>query len=133
MSIEGTITVSALFHDKDGDNRLKIAALRNATEYTSGSVAVVSGTAGISGTTINLADLGYRDASGATASYSSPTFLVLLGTPAARAFEFGVGRISLFSSGGIAACGCPSSSGMSSFSVTTTSGTASYTLLVYKA
>lgn len=133
MSIEGTITVSALFQDRDGDNRLKVAALRNATEYTSGSVAVVSGTVGTNATTINLASLGYRDASGATASYSSPTFVVLLGTPAVRAVESGANRISLFSSGGVAACGCPLGSGMSSFGVFSTSGTASYTLLVYKA
>lgn len=133
MTIEGRISVDALFQDKDGGNRMKVAALQISKDYTTGTVAVVTGTANTSGTLINLATIGYRNAAGETATYSSPTAIVLMGTPAARITEQGASRISLFSSGGVAACGCPSSGGLSSFSVAATSGTVSYTLLIYKA
>lgn len=71
MSINGSISVNALFHDTDGTTSLKIVSLKSSDEYTTGKVAVVSGTAGTSAVTLDSPVLSptYRDASGALVSF----------------------------------------------------------------
>ncbi len=76
MSIDGRITVDALFHDRSGE-RLKVLSLASSTGYTTGKAIVVTGTAGTAGSVITYAD--YRDASGGFA---------LLGNPAHIAFSW---------------------------------------------
>jgi hypothetical protein len=63
MSVEGRITVDALFHDKDGTNAVNVVSLAKTTEYATGKVLVVTGTAGTAQTTV-LLDNVYRDATG---------------------------------------------------------------------
>ena len=63
MSIEGSINVSALFHDRDGTTAMKVVSLRSSDEYTTGKVAIVTGTAGTAQTSIAIGDV-YRDAAG---------------------------------------------------------------------
>lgn len=69
MSIEGRISIDALFHDKDGTASLKVVSLQDSRAYTSGKVAIVSGTCGTSAVTIQVAPTAYRDASGAFVSF----------------------------------------------------------------
>lgn len=73
MSINGSISVNALFHDTDGTTSLKIVSLKSSDEYTTGKVAVVSGTAGTSAVTLDSPVLSptYRDASGGLVSFST--------------------------------------------------------------
>jgi len=71
MSIEGTITVSALFHDKDGTTAMKVVSLRSSNEYTTGKVAIITGTAGTAQTTI-ATDGVYRDAEGSLVTITEP-------------------------------------------------------------
>ena len=40
MSIEGSINVSALFHDRDGTTAMKVLSLRSSDEYTTGKVRI---------------------------------------------------------------------------------------------
>lgn len=63
MTIEGRINVDALFHDKDGTTAMKVVSLKSSNEYTTGKVAIITGTAGTAQTTITLSGI-YRDASG---------------------------------------------------------------------
>jgi hypothetical protein len=69
MSLEGRINVDVLFHDKDGTASLKVVSLQDSQAYTSGKVAIVSGTCGTSAVTIQVAPTAYRDASGALVSF----------------------------------------------------------------
>jgi hypothetical protein len=66
MSIDGRITVDALFHDKSGTARLKVLSLESSNGYTSGQVVRITGTAGTAATTLTFTN--YRDASGAVVS-----------------------------------------------------------------
>lgn len=63
MSIDGRINIDALFHDKDGTASLKVLSLESSNAYTSGKVALITGTAGTAQTTITVSGV-YRDASG---------------------------------------------------------------------
>ena len=75
MSIEGSINVSALFHDRDGTTAMKVVSLRSATEYPGGLVAIVTGTAGTAQTTIEIENI-YRDASGNLVQIPAPQRIV---------------------------------------------------------
>lgn len=63
MSIDGRINVDVLFHDKDGTASLKVVSLHSADSYTSGKVAIVTGTVGTAQTTISISGV-YKDAAG---------------------------------------------------------------------
>ena len=71
MSIEGSINVSALFHDKDGTTAMKVVSLRSSDEYTTGKVAIISGTAGTAQTTIELANV-YKNAASEPVEVGQP-------------------------------------------------------------
>lgn len=65
MSIEGSINVSALFHDRDGTTAMKVVSLREAQEYTgTQQVVFLTGTANTTGATISAFSNAYRDAKG---------------------------------------------------------------------
>ena len=66
MAIDGRINVDVLFHDTDGTTSLKVVSLQDSTAYTSGKVAIVTGTVGTAAVTVATigSPLPYRDASG---------------------------------------------------------------------
>jgi hypothetical protein len=70
VSIEGRIDINVLFQDKDGQ-RLKIVSLNDSKEYTTGKVAIVTGTAGTATLSLgNLKSTTYRSASGELVSFN---------------------------------------------------------------
>jgi hypothetical protein len=72
MALNGRINVDVLFHDTDGTTSLKVVSLEDSTEYTSGKVAVVTGTVGVAPVTVLQAgDTTYRDASGQVVSFGT--------------------------------------------------------------
>lgn len=82
MSLDGLISNSLLFHDKDGTTSLKVVSLSSGKAVSSGKVAVVSGTVGTA--TISFGPIegggflgGYRDASGEHVGFSSITGFAL--------------------------------------------------------
>ena len=83
MSIEGRINIDVLFHDKDGTASLKVVSLQDSRAYTTGKVAIVSGTVGTSAVTIQVAPTAYRDASGALVSFFEIQRYVIRSGPAA--------------------------------------------------
>jgi hypothetical protein len=136
MAINGRINVDVLFHDTDGTTSLKVVSLEDSTEYTSGKVAMVTGTCG---TTLvvaaSVAPSTYRDASGSIVSFSAVTRAAFSATPAARALQEGSQSTSprLFSVGGrVAVCDMdPTEANDADWQVQATAGTASYTLVIY--
>ena len=73
--VRGTISVDVAFTDSttvSGAQSLKTITLRDATEYTSGKVAVVSGTVGTAAVTVDVTDLTYRDSSGTLVFFQNP-------------------------------------------------------------
>jgi hypothetical protein len=85
MSIEGRINIDVLFHDKNGTASLKVVSLQDSKAYTTGKVAIVSGTIGTTAVTFSTSDAGdaastYRDASGGLVSLSSFSKVVIKAT-----------------------------------------------------
>ena len=136
MSIEGRINVDVLFQDKSGQ-RLKIVSLNDAKEYTTGKVAIVSGTAGTASVVFMSYDdpqpTPYRDASGALVSLASIDRLAFswsgssvrtltpddgLGDFAIRSYE---GIVAITAYGGL----------MASPTISAGSGTGTYTIILY--
>ena len=136
MAINGRINVDVLFHDTDGTTSLKVVSLEDSTEYTTGKVAVVTGTCGTTlVTAASVAPSTYRDASGSIVSFSAVTRAAFSATPAARALQEGSANTSprLFSADGqVAVCNMdPTEINDADWQVQTTAGTASYTLVFY--
>jgi hypothetical protein len=71
MSIEGRINIDCLFHDKDGTASLKVVSLQDSTAYTTGKVAIITGTVGTSQISIGTYATAYRDSSGSLVTFST--------------------------------------------------------------
>lgn len=126
MSINGSISVNALFHDTDGTTSLKIVSLKSSDEYTTGKVAIVTGTVGTSAVSVSTSPTTYRDASGAFVSFANVDRVVC---KASRPCNFDDGGTSIV---GQTLCvfstsGTPDVGIVPNYS----SGTASYTLVLY--
>lgn len=70
MTIDGRISVDVVFHDTDGTNAINVLSLQDSQEYTTGKVAIISGTAGTAAVTIQVVPTTYRNASGELVSFS---------------------------------------------------------------
>jgi hypothetical protein len=138
MSVEGRISVDVVFHDTDGTNAINVVSLQDSKEYTTGKVAIVSGTIGTTEIAFRTYDAGdasstYRDASGSLVSFAAITKVALKSTAPTRALVFGdeSASISLAIPGGdvlIYPCNVTPNDAVS---VRSFSGTASYTVILY--
>jgi hypothetical protein len=136
MAINGRINVDVLFHDTDGTTSLKVVSLEGSTEYTSGQVAIVSGTCGTANVTVATSPSTFRDASGAIVDFDTNEGIIrrfafsATGSLAscqnqagAQAFSSG-GRVSVTDTGNMQA-------GEEFVIRTEVSGTAAWTLVIY--
>jgi hypothetical protein len=138
MSIEGRINIDCLFHDKDGTASLKVVSLQDSKAYTTGKVAIVSGTVGTTAVTFVTQDDGsptstYRDASGTLVSFSQIARVAVKATDSSRPLVFGDSSIPIsivIQGDQVLAYPCSVSSG-DNVSVRSYSGTASYTIVMY--
>jgi hypothetical protein len=74
-SIDGSFGINVVFHDRAG-SRIKVVQLADHINYTTGKVAVVSGTVGTSRATLWSADSpvffgGYKDSAGVNVAFDS--------------------------------------------------------------
>ena len=137
MAIDGRINVDVLFHDTDGTTSLKVVSLEDSTAYTTGKVAIVTGTCGTTAVSINASSLTYKNAAGDAVSFSNPLIRATFSaTPQANIV--GTGSVAGAGSGSrnnqVAVFETLSQSfyaGAAGYSVSTTAGTASYTLVLY--
>lgn len=134
MSIEGRITVDCLFHDKDGAASLKVVSLQGSTEYTTGKVAIVTGTCGTTHVQIDPNPSTYRNAAGSIVSIAQVRRVAFSATsPYPGALLQDSSGTVLRSVGGSVAVSDSIDAGGGEFLVHVggTAGTASYTLVIY--
>lgn len=134
MSIEGRIAVDVGFSEStsaSGVQSLKRIALTSTDSYSSGKVAVISGTASIQVTTIPVNPSTFRDASGSLVAFTSSVSRVAFKSS-------GPASVSDASSGSIVLCDGNSVSvfsltgnGGDDLQIQSASGTISYTIVIY--
>jgi hypothetical protein len=131
MAINGRINVDVLFHDTDGTTSLKVVSLEGSTEYTTGKVAIVTGTVGTAQSSIGI-PMGYRDAAGNLSTLDAPSRVAFSATGGTLVKLVDANELSLLSRGGSVSVSdmVPADDGLT-VSVEGTAGTASYTLVLY--
>jgi hypothetical protein len=132
MALNGTINVSMSFVDtasSTGVESEKKASLASADVYTSGKVAVVTGTVGTAAQNIDLSDLDYRDAAGnlVTMSYVDRAGFVSENEAFVSFVDI---DIKLHATDNHMAISCVHNTD-DTVNVYTTNGTSSYTLLLF--
>jgi hypothetical protein len=132
MAINGRINVDVLFHDTDGTTSLKVVSLEDSTEYTSGQVAIVTGTCGTAAVAISIQPSAYKDASGNLVSFNSVERVVFLSSRNCLVEETDTQSQVARSLGRVSVGDC-SPSTQQNFNVAPqySAGTASYTLVLY--
>jgi len=134
-NVSGTISVNVEFRDtttSSGVQSLKTITLREATEYTTGKVAIVTGTVGTASATISFNSTAYKNAAGSAVSFSQVQRLAFSASPLAFldvSAALGGGDAVLVSRQNEATLVDARESG--SAIVYTTAGAASYTLVLY--
>ena len=134
MPINGRINVDVLFHDTDGTASLKVVSLEDSTEYTTGKVAVVSGTVGTAQQSIVISS--YRDAAGQEVSFTTVERVALQSSgPEVRYLVSSSPEVVALVSRGVLAVGSvqPAFPALSNHRLRTPTGTgtAFYTLIIY--
>ena len=71
MSIDGRISIDAIFHDTDGTASISVVSLQDSKEYTTGKVAFITGTVGTNQFSFNSYSTPYRDSSGSLVTFST--------------------------------------------------------------
>ena len=135
-NVRGRIAVDVQFADSttsSDEQSLKTITLQDATEYTTGKVAIVSGTVGTSQVSLAPLVANYMDAAGVAVSFSAVTRVAMRtsGNPVRYLWNPSPETIALVASGQVAVGEIPGAGQLTSHRIRTTSGTASYTLVLY--
>ena len=132
MSIDGRITVDALFHDRSVE-RLKVLSLASSTGYTTGKAIVVTGTAGTAGQVITYAN--YRDASGGFALLGNPAHIAFSwsGASLAKLADVDTEQFRVCSKGNVVAVTQFNTATEPTIQVLPESGTGTYTIIMWGA
>jgi len=136
MALNGRITIDALFQETDGTTSLKIVSLEDTKNYTTGKVAIVSGTVGTAGVELwsvgnGLQFGGYKDSSGNAVTFSGVSRIALKGNGnGVEVKDIDLNTVELVSIGGDLAVG--NNIGQNLF-VLSLGGTASFTAILYGA
>jgi hypothetical protein len=133
MAIDGRINVDVLFHDTDGTTSLKVVSLEDSTAYTTGKVAIASGTVGTATQILGLSS--YRNAAGEEVTFSTANRVAFRSVGAEGRFLLATSPFELFgavSNGNLAVSDIPAGfTSTAGYRVKTSGGTASYTLVLY--
>ena len=132
-NVKGRIAVDVQFTDSttsSGVQSLKTVTLQDATEYTSGKVAVVTGTCGTAAVSVAISPSVYRNSAGSLVSFATierVAFSASLNASVDVAHRTGGGDNVITSRDGqVAVVDTPGVT-----FVYTTAGTASFTLVIY--
>jgi hypothetical protein len=134
--VRGRIAVDVQFTDSTtsaGVQSLKTITMQDATEYTSGKVAIVTGTVGTAGATISPSSgTGYKNAAGDEIFMSSGVSRVAFSaSPFAQAVGDEGGEVVISRSARVAITEQVDVVSNQQWIISTTSGTASYTMVLY--
>jgi hypothetical protein len=139
-SVRGTISVDVAFTDSttvSGAQSLKTITLRDATEYTTGRVAIATGTVGSASVSVQTSPSAYLDASGAAVDFDTDEGFIrriafqAVGTRCKLDYQ---GGDLAYSSGAVSVIdtlGVVTGGDVLTIARDTTAGTASYTLVIY--
>lgn len=132
MAIDGRINVDVLFHDTDGTTSLKVVSLEDSTAYTTGKVAIASGTCSTAALVLNTSSSFSEDASGQPVSFTTVSRIAFRSNPGA-ALNSGFVRFAVSKNNQIAVVSNPLNDniGPGALQVNSLSGTASYTIILY--
>ena len=137
MSIEGSINVSALFHDRDGTTSVKVVSLRSSNEYTTGKVAIVTGTVGTAAATLfdTSAAVPYRDASGTLVQFGNVSQALFSWSGTSKRYcefqAFEGQKVVLASESGSVSASRIDGSASNEMAITAGGGTGTYTIVLY--
>lgn len=135
MSVEGTISIDVQFRDttsSTGVQSLKTVTLRDATEYSTGKVAIVTGTVGTADVTVAIAPTSYKNSSGETVSFSCVDRVAVSTSRDFIVSEIGAAAVVFCKPNG-SALFCTEGCGGDGIQLSPnyTAGTASYTMVLY--
>jgi hypothetical protein len=131
MSVRGTIAVDVAFTDSTtsaGGSSLNTITLRDATEYTTGKVAIVTGTAGTVTSDVIITPTAYKDSAGNAVNFASAKRFAFSATGSPCRCQ--QDHVTVESSDGLV-CVSLANGFDDGFVVFTTAGTASYTLVIH--
>lgn len=131
--VRGRIAIDVQFWDRtsaEGVQSLKTIALQDSTEYTSGKVAVVSGTCGTAIVTLST-NLFSEDSAGQPVEFATINRIAIRGNPLVF-LASGFTRFGMSKDNQIAIVSNPLNNNLvTPLQVGSLSGTASYTLVIY--
>jgi hypothetical protein len=132
MSIDGRFLVDVLFHDTAGTNSIKVLSLDSGDSVTTGKVALVTGTIGTATVTFSRAPIPYTAAGGTSVSFALVERVALSGNPHVELTTNASGQKYFASGNRVGVYELTGSERTNtSFAIRTTTGTATYSLLVY--
>jgi hypothetical protein len=131
MGLDGRINVDVLFHDTDGTTSLKVVSLEGSNQYTAGKVAVVTGTCGTTAVTISGGGLLYRNAAGQLVTFSEYSRVAFQSSRDCTATDGDSVDNRCRSIGNVALCDWNPVGSSIDIEPKFTSGTASFTLVLY--
>lgn len=130
MAINGRINVDVLFHDTDGTTSLKVVSLEDSTAYTTGKVAIVTGTCGTTSVNVAISPSSYRDSAGNLVTFASVARIAFAANPLSKCFPTGQDEFVVSNNNQVAVTEIQSAVVFEVARIAT-AGTASYTLVLY--
>ena len=135
MSLEGRIAIDVNFADSSdstGVQSLKKISLVDTTSYSSGKVAIVTGTVGTAAITIVGNNLSYRNASGQLVAFTGFSRVAFQASRDCLATDADNADNRCRSIGNVSLCDWLPIGGSIDIEPKFTAGTASYTLVLYR-
>lgn len=136
-NVRGRISVDVQFADSttsSGVQSLKTIAVQDATEHTTGKVAIVTGTVGTAAVSLWNVDGSalanqYRTSAGQLVGVITPARIALRGSGSVGVVveDADLGNNTLFSNGGVSVCDVGGGAG----NIRSISGTATFTVVLY--
>jgi hypothetical protein len=133
MSIEGRIAIDVSFSDSttsSGVQSLKKLSLGDTTSYTTGKVAIVTGTCGTTSDNVAISPSSYRDSAGNLVTFASVNRIAFAANPQSKCFPTGQDELLVSSSNRVAVTDIQNAVVFEVARIGT-AGTASYTLVLY--
>ena len=132
MTIEGRIAIDVSFSDTTSDTgmqALKRLVLTSTDAYSTGKVAIISGTCGTAGVAVAVAPSTYKDAAGSAVSFATVTRFAFASQGTAMCHQVN-GNCIVISDGNRVSVSDSRFGGTAGFTVSAYAGTASYTLVI---
>lgn len=133
MALNGRVSVDVVFQDTVGTASLKVVSLQESDEYKTGKVAIVTGTCGTAGASIYWQPMSpeYKDASGSNVSFTAVSRVMFQCSRACTATDPDGQANCVRSSGNVSVSDWQPEGYNIDINPQFTSGTASYTLVLY--